>query len=227
MNGKIRKSMLRTLFLFCLLLLGFPLVMNVSAFPIYSGVEFHTTSGTVTFSSTLYTTNVKADNTNDRWVFKNVYMGSGDVVSEWWVKVQNAEVTFTKFFSDDKLRFAVSGSGTGTVSLSVPQKPHYVTVDGVKYTSWTYAEGSKTLTITLALSNHDVIVYFSPVAEAFSTFRTLWGSLIVIIAIVFSFSLVIKVANGDLTVMEFIWGFIGVIVGTGVLFILLQVIEAL
>jgi len=221
------KSMLRALFLsFLLMLLVFPLVIDVSAFPVGSGVEFHTTSGTVIFSSTLYTGGIEADNTNDKWVFQNVHM-DGETVSEWWFSVQNAKVTFTRFFSDDKLEFTVVGSGSGTVSLYSPRKPRYITVDGKKHTSWTYNDGSKTLTLTLALSSHKVIVYFSPVAESFNTFRTLWGSLLLLIAVVFSVSLLIRIANGELSLMEFVWGFIGVVVGTGILFVLLDVVEAL
>jgi len=226
MNVQPEKFVWQTLLFSFLLLLFFPCVVAVSAFPAGSRVEFHTVNGTITFSSTLYTNSIKADNTNNRWVFQNVYM-DGEKVAEWWVSTQKCVVTFTRFFKDDKLEFTVSGSGVGTVSFYVPSKPQHVTVDGKKYAGWTYDGGTKTLTLTLPLSSHKVVVFFSPVAEAFNTFRTLLGSLLLLIAIFFSVSLLVRVASGELSVMEFIWGFIGVVVGVCVLFVLLDIVEAL
>jgi len=182
----------------------------------------------VQFASPIYCDRIGYDSvtSNPKVYFYNIKM-DGSVSGWFWVSAKNCNVTITKFFKDNKLEFTVAGSGSGTISLYSPKKPQYVTVDGVESNSWSYDENAKVLTLTLSLSNHKIIVSFSPVTEAFSTFRTLWSSFLILIAFTFSASLLIKVANGELSIMEFIWGFVGVILGTSILFILLDVVEAI
>ena len=97
-------------------------------------------------------------NFNTETTFDNVYREN----SYWYFdgygfQVQNANMTITKFFTDNELKFMVSApSGTSAAKVYCAEKGKPTTVSGVS--SWNYSEVTRIVTITVAHSSEQEII---------------------------------------------------------------------
>ena len=116
-----------------------------------SDVYYYAERGRV-FTFPVYNTGLGFD--EDK-VFSSVYREDSKWhFNDYWFSVQNANMTITKFFEDDKLQFSLSGSETqSTTQVYLFSLPKPSSVDGCQ--SWEY--GNSLLTV-YARESPDVTV---------------------------------------------------------------------
>jgi len=71
----------------------------------------------------------------------------GSTLSSFYIKAQNANITVINLFKDKQTILSISGTGTSTTILYVPDWQQPTTVSGA--TSWTYDPSTKTVTIVV------------------------------------------------------------------------------
>lgn len=75
-------------------------------------------------------------------------------LDNYWFKLTKGNITFSKFFEDNKLAFSWIGSGASEVEFYSPNKPSKITFDGIAMPEgnhWFYDATSKTVRINYVL----------------------------------------------------------------------------
>jgi len=114
----------------------------------------------VTFSDTLYCDSIGYDAfpDNKRWYWINVTM-DGDALSEWWIQIENGNITVQSLFKDEIVILNVTGaSGTNsTTNLYTGSYGEPVTVYGAS--SWNHSNQTLTFTVNHQSSQIVTIVF--------------------------------------------------------------------
>lgn len=130
-------------------------------------------------------------------------------------------------------KYAIYEIGT---SLEIPTETSTTTM----YSSWgkpnlvegatshSYNSGTNILTVTVTHGSSRLLrIHWNPLATSFSYVREMWGKIFLLVTTMLSIGLIAALFRGEIDARECVWGIIGLAVGTGVLIMALQVIEAI